>query len=437
MKRCLCLLFVGVLLLVGAEGASASNEINGLFDARSLGMGGTGVAFLDSAAAIPTNPALLEQIGKLTLNANAFLLTGRDQRPYSIYHTEPSGSTLHTYETVLSGWRSWSVLPLLGAAYRVQDRVVVGLAAYPVLGSGSTSKYRPQPELHPDAVAENGGGALLLESAASLSVRITDQLSLGANWRATYLASSAKAPLPTPGQPPDVLIVPADDDVRGSKDSVAHTNIDTSGWNLTGYQVGVLYRPISALRIGLSYRSNVVVDSEGHIKAQGQSFPAKQRFYNPASFRGGVAFTAFQDKLLVAGDLKYLMYNVWKTNTVKVKQGTKWVSNDQPANSTNAYNLHFGVEYKLSDIVRIRGGYVRSTTATPPDYALAAMAPPGHSHLVSFGVGVSALKQLTVDTAFAFVHAGEWVHEKTPYNAGPGLYTNETIQLSLSLIYHI
>jgi hypothetical protein len=51
---------MAMLAMLASGKAVASTEINGLYDAQSSGMGGVGVAFLDSAGAIPTNAALLD-----------------------------------------------------------------------------------------------------------------------------------------------------------------------------------------------------------------------------------------------------------------------------------------------------------------------------------------------------------------------------------------
>src|SRR3954469_11270224 len=124
-----------VLVLLSASEAYARTEINGLFAGRSAGMGGTGVAFLDSAGAIPTNPALLDQIGKLTISLDAFAIFAQPEAPYTIWHLDANGQHYQTYETVRSD-RTGAVLPFLGGAYRLFDRVVLGIGVYPVIGQG-------------------------------------------------------------------------------------------------------------------------------------------------------------------------------------------------------------------------------------------------------------------------------------------------------------
>src|SRR5687768_2223980 len=121
-KSCSLAVALMVVALFGTR-AAASTDINGLFDGRSHGMGGTGVAFIDSAGAIPINPALLEQIGKLTITLDVFGIAAQPQAPYTIYRLNEDGETYTNYETVRSK-AAFAPLPFLGAAYRLHPRIV-------------------------------------------------------------------------------------------------------------------------------------------------------------------------------------------------------------------------------------------------------------------------------------------------------------------------
>src|SRR4051794_19583989 len=134
-----------ILVLLATDSAHASTDINCLFDARSHGMGGTGVAFLDSPGAIPTNPALLDQIGKLSISADLFVIAAQPIAPYTIYHLDASGRRYKTYDTVRAPYKA-APLPFLGAALRLHERIVVGLAVYPLIGQGGGAEYRPAPD---------------------------------------------------------------------------------------------------------------------------------------------------------------------------------------------------------------------------------------------------------------------------------------------------
>jgi len=95
-------------------------------------MGGTGVAFLNSAGAIPTNAALLDQIGKLTVTVAGYGMWNQHEKPFLIDRVDASGGKIQNYETTRNEGSGGNAFG--GVAYRLHERVVVGLAAYPNIG---------------------------------------------------------------------------------------------------------------------------------------------------------------------------------------------------------------------------------------------------------------------------------------------------------------
>jgi long-chain fatty acid transport protein len=407
--------------------ADASTELNGLFDARSMGMGGTGVAYLDSAGAIPTNPAALDQIKKLTLTLNGFLFISQPEAPYKVTHPNGMGGTADYYET----FRSKTILaPLffLGGAYRLLDRVVVGAAFYPVIGQGTQAVYQPSPELMPQLEYKNKAALGLLEVGVPVSVRVLDTLSLAAMWRVTYMTQNVSTVLSTRPVPNPV-----------------YANIDVTGVNFAGLEVGLFYHPAPSLRLGLTYRNKVTVEGNGTTTTKNPLaagaplvLPTIQPFSSPHAFRAGIAISALDDKFLFATDVKYLMYaEAWKVlETTTIRDGKPMVQRT-PAYWKDAYNVHLGAEYKLSDGLRVRGGYILATSATPEAYAKAFMAPPGVSHCFTAGVGLKVREDLDVDLAGSYVVLKSKIDVATPDNAGIGIYASHTGELSASATYHM
>src|SRR5687767_7564712 len=80
----------------------------------------------------------------------------------------------------------------------------------------------------------------------------------------------------------------------------------------------------------------------------------KTSFTYPHAFRAGAAVTLLDDKLLLAGDFKYLMYaEAFKTlTTTTVRDG---VPSDEvrPLHWRDAWNIHLGAQYKIG-ITRVR-----------------------------------------------------------------------------------
>lgn len=427
--------WVVVLLMMSAEKAYASTEINGLFDARSHGMGGTGVAFLDSAGAIPTNPALLDQIGKLTLSLDLFGIVAQPEAPYTIYHLDANGQRYRNYETERSAAVASPPLPLLGGAYRLFDRVVLGIAAYPIIGQGTSAQYRPAPDEFPNLIATNKASLGLVEAAEALSVRVLDNLSVGMSWRVTYMTQSVSTPVPLNNMTTGVL---------SNTDHTQATNADiaVTGLNLLGFQFGVLYKIIPSLRLGLSYRTKVVVDGTGttttKIGSSSVVLDTRTNFTSPHTFRAGLAWTTLDERLLIAADFKYLMYaEAFKEIVTITRMNGMDMTKVQPMHWKDAFNIQLGAEYKAGDVIRLRAGYIMATSATPNDYALDFTAPPGISQLGAIGLGVKALDSLDIDAAGAVVVLQTHVDRATPTNSGVGIYASHGVEFSLSANYHM
>ena len=413
-------------MTAGIDSASANLEINGLFDARSGAMGGTGVAFLDSAGAIPTNPAALDLIDSFVLTVDTFLIGAQPQAPYKVSHLTDDGVRYENYETIRSA-TTWAPLPFLGAAFRFAGRLVIGAAAYPILGQGTTASYKPAPEEFPNVGYDLDMSMGLVEIAVPISIRIFDNLSLGLSWRANYMTQSVKLPYET-DMPPLYSQV-------NEAGEVLYTDLSLSGWNFAGLQVGVLYNPLPNLSVGLSYRSKMVVKGEGTLKLAALTQDVRQDVANPHGFRAGFALTVLDDALLLAADFKYLLYaESWKTTKLTVLPDRV---EETPIKWSDAYTAQLGFEYKLGDILRLRLGYALATTSTNPDYALSNMPPPGASHLFTAGVGIQALDDLSIDLAAGYVFIESEIEKDTEYNGGIGIYASHAGEFSLSVTYRL
>jgi long-subunit fatty acid transport protein len=441
---CGLVVLVVTLLLVGK--ASASTDINGLFDARSHGMGGTGVAYVDSAGAIAINPALLDQVDRLSISANVMFITAQPTAPYTIWHKNAQGQYYTNYETIRSK-PTWAPLPFLGLAYRLPmlgDRVTIGLGAYPLVGQGAKATYRPAPDEYPGLVATNNVAMGLIEVGDAISVRILRNLSVAVMWRLTIMTQTVDTPVPTYREPAGVF-------VNADHTEVAAAKINTRGMNFTGFQFGMFYRPTPSLRLGFSYRSKVVAEGNGytvtHFGTQEIKLKTKTTFPNPHALRAGFAWSTFSDKLLLAADFKYLFYaESWKTANTWTTMNGKTSVDKKPTHFYDSWVVQLGAELKTGSVVALRAGYTVLRSATNPDYALAYFAPPGYSHLVTVGLGFKVLDNFNLDAAAAFVmlesHVNKAAFEtnaagrQVPTNAGVGLYGSRGSEFSLTASYH-
>lgn len=430
------ILVVLALVLLFSGKAAASTDINGLFDARSHGMGGTGVAYITSAGAIAINPALLDRVPKLTITLDVFGIGAQPQAPYTIWHLNENGEPYASYDTIRSK-SAFAPLPFLGAAFRLHPRLVLGIAAYPVIGQGTQARYKPAPDEYPDLVAVNKASMGLIETGEALSIKILDNLSIALMWRITYMTQQVSTPLGSTRSPGVVT--------NADKTETKNVDIDVTGLNFYGFQFGVAYKPTPSLSLGFTYRNRVDVWGKGFttgeiVPGNPIKFKTESGFTNPHSFRAGFAWTPLLDKLTLALDVKYLLYaSAFKRlKTVVYDKGEDMPPTVNYSNQywKNSAVLQLGAEYMVGDDLALRAGYTVLNSATREAYAIAFGAPPGISHLITGGIGIKPLDTLDIDVAGSYVVLVGRVDTKTADNAGPGLYASHGGMISLSATYH-
>lgn len=394
---------LGVLLfrLFAGQNARANPEVPLLYDARSTGMGGTGAAFLSSAAAAEHNPALLSQLSDVAMTATF--------SPYALKLEAPFLFTVgprQVQSSVIFG-----PFAQLALAARLHDRVVVGIGAYLTSAAGGEYEKIPLQALS-DAVpvpAAVRGSAKVATFAGELqlpvSVRISPSLSLGAAYRVTYAQAFA--------------------DVRSTSNlPLSHASL--SGTNFTGFQLGFLAQVHRKVQVGLSYRNNVSLDMHGsatEYKTQTAdltyTLPAK-KYLSPHQGRLASSWLLFEDHLRLAADVRYWLYHAV-----------------DPA-LNNAFGAQVGGEWWFAHHIAARLGYSFGMSATTAQGAVPVGTPPGFGQGVTMGTGTS-WHRFDIDLALGYVTTRTTVaasQVKLPQSA-PGVYYARGFLGSLSVNYRI
>jgi long-chain fatty acid transport protein len=379
------------LTLLGfSRDAAATTELPLRFGARSLAMGGTGVAYVDDPSAIAINPAGLDGIESF-----GAMLTFT---PFLVSSTVPfSPNRLQTTET------EFVPLFFVGAGVRVFEPLVLGGAIYVATGFGA----------HYTNLPEYGGldmnvDLAVIEAALPVSYRISRQFQVGAALRFAYAFMSTDMPV-------DV----------GSAGGPLRLEQDLTGNAFPGFLVGARYQPDPNLSFGVSYRSELTVDLEGDGTAT-QAFLGRHpvsiesEWTMPHSFRAGVAWSPLPEELTLALDVSYTLYDgaveiLPMTVTFKDLPDSV-VTSEIPFHWKNSLAGHLGAEYAVSEIVALRGGYGLAASATNEAHASPLTPPPGLIHTVHAGVGLN-FAPIAVDLGGARAFGGADVSSSTE---GPG-----------------
>jgi long-subunit fatty acid transport protein len=384
--------------------AHANVELPPAIDARNTGMGSTGVATSDNGAALYHNPAGLSQIEQGAFTATFAPTFVRLEAPVVAPNQSEESNT-----KFVPGF-------LLGGGYRINEQLVLGLGLFPRPGVAATY----------DDPAVLGGQKLeldvvLMEVAPGLSYSITDAVALGLTYRVTYRKQSLTQPLPTgdPAAPPSSM------------------NMELSGIDFLGVQLGALVRAAAQTRIGLTYRNKVSVPVDGTLQLAGNELDVESELSSPHTFKLGLAQVLLDEQLTLALDVHYMLYeesNKEQVITQTLPSGSE-VEIARTLDWKNTLSLHLGAEYRLApDGLALRGGYTLAQSATSEDHPQAILPPPANMHAFHAGAGVT-VASLDLDLG------GYWAEGSTnvaaPAGALPGKYGIGVGVVSGSVTYRL
>jgi hypothetical protein len=249
---CLGLAFLALLLL--SQGAMAFSHLSypygervGVYDARSLAMGQTGVAFQENAFALNLNPACLMEIRGFSAHSSVHLVKVDEDRAFPFHDSFDGFVDYNTYamnSNVYSGFAFGVV-----KTFKNSPVPTVGIAGYPLYDWN----YDYQEEVRDDGdlligrnLIENRKGIYAI--SLGLAEQATSWLDLGVslNW----------------------LNGDGEFERRAFGDTVIaleNQDLDVDGMN---FNLGALARVTPRVRVGVAYRSEAKVD--GTVKFSGK-----------------------------------------------------------------------------------------------------------------------------------------------------------------------
>jgi long-chain fatty acid transport protein len=361
-------------------------------------MGGTGVAFIDSGAALYHNPANMEMWDRAAVTLNFTPGFAQVTAPFAGPGSEEEST------------RGFAPFFLVGGGYRVQDRIVLGLGAYATGGIGSRFT-------NVDAV---GGEDLnlsvaLMEIAVPVSVRIIDGLSVGLAFRVALAFQNS-----------DVI-----DRMTG-----ARFEQDQTGVGVPGFHVGLFYQPIDRLRLAFTYRSRMDIDIEGTTTMGSMAVPTRSEWWIPHSFKFGTAATLIHDQLTLAVDVKLQLYRQSHNRATTVLElPTGAVEQTIELDWNNTVTGHLGGEYRFNWLFTLRLGYVIGNSAVPKSTYGPFFPTPGLLQGITGGVGFDISRfELGLGVIYSF--AKENLTEVS-VNGTPGEYKASTLALSTTFTWRL
>ena len=267
---------VGIALGVMSSWAAANPEAPGMYDARNHGMGGAGLAYLDSPAAAMHNPA---NLAKTKDSQYQFDLT------FLLVKLEGSFAGPENVED--SPW-IFAPLPFTGYQKRLTDRVTMGAALYMSLGFGggfedvkqygtgrqctrsptdifiidsgsvSLNPAAKDNDYCPPYGRDEVVNMALFEIAVPITYEFTDKLRVGISLRFPFGMFTQQTSEDIVG-----AFVPPDQ-ANGSY-GLGYTQVESEmyGVGTPGFLVGVTYDVTPYLSVAATYRSKVTTTMKG------------------------------------------------------------------------------------------------------------------------------------------------------------------------------
>jgi long-chain fatty acid transport protein len=185
--------------------------------------------------------------------------------------------------------------------------------------------------------------------------------------------------------------------------------------NNIGFNIGAYVCPTEKLRIGIDYRSSVVMAVDGGDatftvpSALSGNIPAENKFSAdlplPSNLEWGVAFQ-INDKWLVAGEMAWVRWSIYNELSFTFEQNGEVLNSTNPREYKDSWISRVGLQYKLNDMFTFRaGGYYDPSPTnekyfTPETVSLNTIA-------FTLGASIEPVKGLSIDLSYLQVHGLE------------------------------
>lgn len=276
----------------------------------------------------------------------------------------------------------------------------------------------------------------------ALAFKFTDHLSLGAGISAQYI----KAELTSAVDSGSLLGTPGNQAV----DSYAYVKGDDWGY---GFNLGLLYKPIDAMRLGLAFRSSIKQNLQGEATfTRSAAFNALLNAINSTAFTTTAASAdidlpatislsvahAFTPRIEVMGDITWTQWSNFqelRIDFANPAQGSDAVTTE---NWEDTYRYSVGMSYKLNDRMKLRTGLALDETPVPDAQHRTPRIPDNDRTWLAFGLTYTSSSNLSFDFGYAHLFVKDSTIDNTTEGAPfryniTGTYENSVDILSAQL----
>ncbi|HDB1443412.1 TPA: outer membrane protein transport protein [Vibrio cholerae] len=358
------------------------------YSATGLGRAYAGeAAMADNASAQWRNPAMLTYLEGTQVSAGAIYVNPNVDVEGTVNHAQ-----LGKTHASSKDFAHDAVIPNFYLSHQLNEQVALGFA----LGTN----YGMETDLGTEFAASHfGNQASVISKEANLNIayQILPQLSIGGGVR--YVMGEGHFGATAPAK--NLIRHPVTNNVmtlpKGT--TLKYMEGEDNSW---GWQVGSAWQINQDHRLGFAYKSEVVMDFEGH--AEGVSYgsykPGMMSVTLPATAELA-SFHQLNDQWAIHASINWTDWSSFKELTAVFPAKSDLIKSE---NWEDNYRFALGTTYQYDAKLALRAGVAYDTSAVD-DKNRTATIPETDRTWVSVGGSYVATPQLTLDAGFTYIFA--------------------------------
>ncbi len=219
-----------------------------------------------------------------------------------------------------------------------------------------------------------------------------------------------------------------------------HMNGNASG---TGFNFGVMLKPVKNLSLGFSYRSKITFEANsgtatfsqaGVLASQLPGGSVSTSLPFPETWYAGIAYKG--DNYSIEADYQYVGWSAYKQLDINFATHTTLQQNSSlVGNYSNTYLLRAGGEYMINDVWTARAGVFYDKNPIPDAYDLPVL-PDADRFGVNVGVGVNLTQHVGLSASYMFLPFKQRTITNSAYGFN-GTYNTTANLIGLDLSYRL
>ncbi|AMG04085.1 outer membrane protein transport protein [Vibrio mimicus] len=359
------------------------------YSATGLGRAYAGeAAMADNASAQWRNPAMLTYLNGTQVSVGAIYVNPNVGVDGTVTHPELGTSVASSKDFAHD-----AVIPNFYLSHQLNEQVVLGFA----LGTN----YGMETDLGTEFAASHfGNQASVISKEANLNIayQVLPQLSIGGGVR--YVMGEghfgATAPANNTIRHPVTNAIIA---TLPKGKTLKYMEGEDNSW---GWQVGTAWQINEDHRLGFAYKSEVMMDFEGHAEGitYGAYKPGMMSIALPATAELA-SFHQLNEQWAIHASLNWTDWSSFKELTAVFPEKSDLIKSE---NWEDNYRFAIGTTYQYDAKLALRAGVAYDTSAVD-DKNRTATIPETDRTWVSLGASYMATPQLTLDAGFTYIFA--------------------------------